>query len=226
MWPSRISTAPVSIPGRFYPAIPSRPEARPDFTITAQIAQLVDLELESDFPFRVMENIAAAISDYAEVTYDQISAVEEQWPIIGREDVYYGGTTYDNRQGLGYQLQPAVQKGEQVSLEAVQLAEIDGAELVAVPVTILYDRGQTVTPAALLHQRIPGTYFVIHPETADTGITDGALAKIEISGREYEATAVLDETIPQGVVLVPRSMGVPIHGPEAVNLSLVETVAT
>jgi NADH-quinone oxidoreductase subunit G len=212
---------------RFYPTVPGRPHARPDFTITAQIAQQVGLALEAKYPFRVMENIAAAISDYSEASYDNISAVTEQWPIIGREDVYYGGTTYDNGQGLGYQLQPAAQKGEQISLEAVQPLEIEGSELIAVPVTILLDRGQTVMPTQLLHQRIPAPYLVIHPETiASSEIRDGSQVRLEISGLEFELTAHLDETIPRGVVLVPRSMGIPIHGPEAVKVSLVQPVVT
>jgi NADH-quinone oxidoreductase subunit G len=212
---------------RFYTAVPSRPQTRPDFTITAQIAQRVGLELESDHPFRVMENIAAGVPDYSEASYEKISAVEDQWPIIGREDVYYGGTTYDNAQGLGYQLQPAAQKGEQVSLGAVQPLEIDGEEILAVPVTILYDRGWTVTSAELLQQRIPQPYIVVHPETtASAGITDGAMVKLEISGLEFESTAHLDETIPQGIVLVPRSMGIPINKPEAAQVSLAEPVAT
>jgi NADH-quinone oxidoreductase subunit G len=212
---------------RFYPAVPSRPQARPDFTITAQIAHLVGPELEGGYPFRVMEDIAAQVPDYADVSYENISSVVEQWPIIGREDVYYGGTTYDNGQGLGYQLPPGSQKGESVSLEAVQPAEFEESELTAVPVTILYDRGQTVIPAQLLHQRIPEAYVTIHPETpAAAGITEGAQVKLEISGFETEVMAHLDETIPLGVVLVPRSMGIPIHGPTAVKVSLVEPVTT
>ncbi len=212
---------------RFYTAVPCWHQTRPDFAITAQIAQRVGLELEADHPFKVMESIAAAVPDYAEATYKKISAVEEQWPVIGREDVYYGGTTYDNGQGLGYQLQPAAQKGELVSLEAVQLSEIENSDLMVVPVTILYDRGQTLKPTILLQQRIPQPYLVIHPETnSSAGITEGAMVKLEISGLEFELTAHLDETIPQGVVLVPRSMGIPVHGPEAAKVSLVEWVAT
>ena len=28
----------------------------------------------------------------------------DQWPIVGRGDLYYGGTTYENKQGLGVHL--------------------------------------------------------------------------------------------------------------------------
>ncbi len=215
---------------RFYTAVPERSQTRPDYTITAQIGQLVGLELEDTYPFRVMEQIAAQIPDYSEVSYDKVSAVVDQWPIIGRSDLYYGGTTYENSQGLGYQLQPAAQKGQPVSLEAVQLEELDSggeADLVAVPITVLYDRGQTVMPSALLHQRIPEPYVVVHPESiAHLGLIDGASVRLDISGIEVVVVAHLDETIPQEVLLVPRSMGVPIHEPTPVKVALVEQVVT
>jgi NADH-quinone oxidoreductase subunit G len=211
---------------RFYQAVPARPQARPDFAITAQISHLLGLELEGRFPFRVMEQIANQVPDYAEVSYEKISAVEDQWPIIGRSDVYFGGTTYNNSQGLGQQLQPAAQKGETVSLEAVKPEDlapgVDG-ELLAVPVSILYDRGQTVLPTNLLQQRIPEPYVLIHPgTTAPLGINEGAQIRLDIAGREFIVVAHLDETIPSAVVLVPRSMGVPIHEQSPVKVSLVE----
>ncbi len=213
---------------RFYAAVPPLPDARPDFAITAQIGRLLELELEDRFPFRVMEQIAAQIADYEGVSYEKISAVEEQWPIIGRSDVYYGGTTYDNSQGLGQQLQPTAQKGQPVPLTAMDSQQLAGevsGELLAVPVSVLYDRGQTVLPTVLLHQRIPDPFVKIHPETiANLEITDGAQVLIEISGSEVAVRAILDETVPVGVVLVPRSFGVPIQERAAVKISLVKEV--
>lgn len=213
---------------RYYTAVPPRAQTKPDFSITAEIGEWMSLEMEGKLSFRVMEKIAAQIPDYEAVSYKTISAVEDQWPIIGRSDVYYGGTTYDNSQGLGQQLQPAAQKGTAVPLKALNsedLAAEVGDEILAVPVSILYDRGQTVLPTTLLNQRIPEPYIVLHPETtADLGFNDGAKVRIEFESYEVEVTARLDETIPVGVVLVPRSMGVPVHEPAAIKLSLVQEV--
>jgi NADH-quinone oxidoreductase subunit G len=215
---------------RYYEAVPARSQTNPDFSITAQIGGLLGLELEGKSSFRVMEQIAAQIPDYEAVSYATISAVEDQWPIIGRSDVYYGGTTYDNSQGLGQQLQPAAQKGTAVPLKALNsedmAANVEGG-ILAVPVSILYDRGQTVLPTTLLDQRIPEPYVAIHPETiADLGFSDGTKIQIEFASSEVEVIARLDETIPVGVVLVPRSMGVPLHEPAAVKISLVQEVVT
>ena len=34
----------------------------------------------------------------------ELAEVKPQWPIVGRGDIYYGGTTYENTQGLGAHL--------------------------------------------------------------------------------------------------------------------------
>ena len=61
--------------------------------------------------------------------------------------------------------------------------------ILAVPVSILYDRGQTVLPTTLLDQRIPEPYVAIHPETiADLGFSDGTKIKIEFASSEVEVT--------------------------------------
>jgi anaerobic selenocysteine-containing dehydrogenase len=68
---------------------------------------------------------------------------------------------------------------------------------------------------------------VVHPESiAHLGLIDGAYVRLDISGIEVMVVAHLDETIPQEVLLVPRSMGVPIHEPTPVKVALVEKVVT
>jgi NADH-quinone oxidoreductase subunit G len=98
---------------RFYPALPARPDCLADFTIAARIGRLLELDLEDRSASRVMDRIAADLQAYKEVSYARLSEVVEQWPIIGRGDVYYGGTTYENRQGLGVQLPLSVQPNQQ-----------------------------------------------------------------------------------------------------------------
>jgi NADH-quinone oxidoreductase subunit G len=213
---------------RFFAAVQERPQALADFSITAQIGQRVGIELEDRLPVLVMDQIAAQIPDYSEVSYAEVSAVVEQWPPVGRSDVYYGGTTYENSQGLGFELQPAAQRGEQVPLTAVQpsgASSTDEVDLIAVPITILYDQGQMVMPAGVLHGRIPEPYILVHPHTAaPLGVAEGAHALINLSGAEFEVVGHIDETIPPAMVLVPRSMGIPIHGPTPVEIVVLEQV--
>ncbi len=77
---------------RFYPAVPAWARSRADYAITAQIGQLLGIPLESRSPLLVMErSISNQAPDYAEVTYRKLAEVAEQWPIVGRADLYYGG---------------------------------------------------------------------------------------------------------------------------------------
>jgi NADH-quinone oxidoreductase subunit G len=213
---------------RFYPAVPGLQGVKADFSITAQIGQLLGLNLEGQLPSKVMARIAGRLPDYAGLSYTELARSTEQWPIVGRGELYYGGTTYENKQGLGVQLAPAAQRGESVSLGWPHWPEIKIAEgsLLAAPFTRLYDRGRTVLPSKLLHQRIGQPYVVLHPSNAkELGIFEGDMVQVTLSGSTNVVAARLDKSLPAGVVLVPRSMGLPIAGPLGVQVRAVERVA-
>ena len=211
---------------RFYPAVPDLPSARADFVITAQIGERLSLDLEGRAASLVMERIAEQVPDYAGLTYYHLAQVTEQWPIIAREDLYYGGTSYENKQGLGVQLQPTSQAGGTVALSWPQLPTMEQADegtLLAVPITRLYDQGQTVLPSKVLQARIPEAYIALHHSDAEVmQITDGDPVVMLLNGAEYQTTARLDLTVPAGVVLVPRSMGIPLIRPAAVEVKVYE----
>jgi NADH-quinone oxidoreductase subunit G len=238
---------------RFYPAVPptsARPapknegpssldgiQPKPDYEIAALLGQRLGLDLETAIPARVMMRLSSKIPAYAELgpnPYRKLSEVVTQWPAVGRSDMYYGGTTYENTQGLGVQLASAVERGEVVSLTwpetpqpvldvpttDVPIVQADSNQLVAVPVTILFDRGQTVMPSTLLNQRIPKPYIVMHPQDAEKlQLTGSPPAKVGLSGIETLVELRLDETLPRGVVLVPRSLGIPITRPVHVQIT-------
>ena len=95
---------------RFYPAVPAQGEGKPDFSVTALVAAGFGLTLEDVSPRKVMEQIAVSVPAYQGISYAKLSEVCEQWPIIGRPDLYYGGTSYQNTQGLGVHLGPSDKK--------------------------------------------------------------------------------------------------------------------
>ena len=150
-----------------------------------------------------------------------------QWPIVGRGDLYYGGTTYENTQGLGVQLVlvdlaptltpvPSTLTGTRPIGRGGLRPDED--HWLAVPVTRLYDRGITIATSALLEPHIGEASFILHPQTAKSlGIQSGDLLKVN----DQEAQAVLDETVPASVILVPRSMGTPIAEPMVVTIKVV-----
>ncbi len=210
---------------RFYPAIPAVGNSLPDFTITARLAKRLGAKLEDRLPGRVMDMIAAGFPDYRDVSYTRLAQVSEQWPDVGGDDLYYGGTSYQNSQGLGVSLSNAAQRGEQLSLSMPQLnrgsESADG--LIAVPITRLYDRGQMVFTSELLHQRIPHPYVVINPGDAEKlSIGEGDTVEVTLENTCSLVTARLDARVQPGVVLVPRSMGIPIAAPVIVTIKNAE----
>ena len=210
---------------RFYPAARPKGESRADFEIAAQIGDHLDLDIEGRYASLVMLHIANAISDYAGITYQKLAEVVEQWPIIGREDLYYGGTSYENSQGLGVQLAPASQRGEAVSQAEIQGTSpvVSEGGLLAVPVTRLYDRGQMLFPSKVLHPRLPDTYVVLNPADAERlKAASGMTVQVSLNGTTATAAISLDETVPPGFMLVPRSMGIPIYGPVPVEIQVAE----
>ncbi|MBA4380568.1 MAG: hypothetical protein C0393_07845, partial [Anaerolinea sp.] len=197
---------------RFYPALPSRGETKADFAISAALAKELGIELEGHSAARVMDKMAATVKAFAGISYRKLAETTEQWPIVGRGDLYYGGTTYENKQGLGVQLALA-DLTDSASLWASGRGESLRPEedhWLAVPVTRLYDLGITVRTSELLHARIGAASVILHPDAAKKlGVEAGG--QVELNGNRLEVR--LDASVPASVVLVPRSMGVPIAGP-------------
>ncbi len=206
---------------RFAPAVPARPGARADYAIVAGIAKKCGIALEGRSPLLVMNKLAAVEPAFAGISYAKLAEVTEQWPVVGRGDLYYGGTSYENTQGLGAHL----------TLSAITPAPIapgngfPKGELVAVPVTRLYDQGTTVSPAKLLESHVGPVSVVVNPATAaKIGVENGEKARVSLNNVEAEVQVKYDESLADGIVLVYRSFGIPISEPTAVTLTVAEKV--
>ena len=195
----------------------------PDFAITAQVARESGVILEGSSAAVVFDIMAAEeASPFARLSYARLADVHEQWPIVGRGDLYYGGTTYENTQGLGVQLFNASQRGEKVSLPRVRKAAAlrpQEKRLLGVPVTKLYDRARTVASAepagAADRQAIRGD----PPERRrELRRAEGERATVSLDGTSEEVIVKIDESISTGVALIPRSMGLPIIEPTPIRL--------
>ena len=212
---------------RFYPAVMPKGETRPDYAITAQLGERLKLKLERRACALVFDRIADSLADFADLSYRKLAETHEQWPIVGRGDMYYGGTTYENTQGLGVQLLPAAKRKHlfQVPWEQPAKPGWTGSEVAAVPVTVLYDHATTVMPSAVLGPRLAKRQVSLNPEdAARLSIQSGSPVALNLSGNEYVVDALVDQGVPAGIVLVPRSMGIPLMGPAPVSVRQAEPV--
>ncbi len=219
---------------RYYPAVASFRGTKPDFRIAAEIGQKIGLDLEGRAASLVMQRLTAEIPDYAGLSYPKLSVTHEQWPDVGRHDLYYGGTGYENRQGLGVQLQPEVQSGRWVKPSgnpplpgqpAQRPALADGAVWL-VPFTRLYDEGITVATSPLLRPRSTHTEVWFSPATASNlGLANNDRVGLTLESGVVAVQAKVVDTLPEGVGLVPRSVGIPLTAPQAVKIQRVAAAA-
>jgi NADH-quinone oxidoreductase subunit G len=196
------------------------PEFKPDYAITAAISKLAGVNVE-ETPLRIFNRLAAKVPAFKGLSYRLLAQVTEQWPIVGRSDVYYGGTSYANNQGLGVQLELPAQTP---SLAWPQVPEVIRPEgkLLAVPTNLLYDHGQTVYRSTLLHQRIPPAHIALNPAEAQRlGFSDGAAVQFNLDGISVKAMLFVSEQVPPGVALVPRSLGLELSSPVTIELEVV-----
>ncbi|MBL8056475.1 MAG: NADH-quinone oxidoreductase subunit NuoG [Anaerolineales bacterium] len=203
---------------RFYPAVPAH--GRPDHQIAAELGARLGVALPK-FASQVFLEIARSVPAFAGLDYAALAHVEPQFPDVGGRDLYYGGTSYANEQGLGLPLKSGAERGAAVTPHTVEVPHVaEGLRLV--PVTVLYDRGTTFAASLLMQPRVTAAQARLNPaDAARLGVRAGD--EIELSGADWSVrvAAAVDEQTPAGVVLLPESAGVtvpPGPAPVAVNV--------
>lgn len=194
---------------RFNPVQGIIGESLPDWRIFANIGERLGGPHARISAGAVMRDINAAIPGYAEASYPRLAHVEEQFPLVGGDDLYYGGTSYFNLAGLGYPIPPVAEnEAAALPVRPVQRAEpARGNGLTAVPVRLLYDRGPLFEPSKLMHQRVPEPYIELNAADAERlGIAAGDHVAISGEGFRAEVIARVDECAPMGYALLPLQL--------------------
>ncbi len=202
---------------RFYPAVPPTGDSKPDFAITSMVAKQMGVILEGSAASVVFDILSHSVDAFDELNYARLAETHGQWPIVGRGDMYYGGTTYENKHGLGVQLIPTAQTEGTVRIPKVRKEAVlrpKEKELLAVPINKLYDLGVMISTTELLANRIGEATIRVDSSTAKKlGVEAGQQVTLSFDGGGGQAIVKIDDSISAGVVLVPRSMGLAIHEP-------------
>ena len=191
---------------RFYPGI--TPKGKPDYQIAFEIGARVGVSVPRHAA-SVLAAIGQAVPAYAGLTYQKLAAVVKQFPDVGGRDLYYGGTSYENSQGLGVQTPSGAERGESVAAGTVVTpAHAEPNGLTLVPTTVLYDRGTTLVRSLVLHPRLPMPYVELNAaDAARLNIQNGDEVVISGEGLNATVTARVDGRAPAGVALLPASLG-------------------
>ncbi|MBN1678755.1 MAG: NADH-quinone oxidoreductase subunit NuoG [Anaerolineae bacterium] len=198
---------------RFYAAQGPVGDALPDWTIYAQIGARLKGPKPPVSAAAVMRAITQHVPRYAGMGYSSLAHVEAQFPDVGGDDLYYGGTAYANHGGLGVQW--ATDAEDDSARLVVRPAQIEKPEksgdLCIVPVRLLYDRGPLFEPSDIMHQRVPEPYLELNSQdAAHLSIADGDRVMVTAGEIQIETAARVNGHAPEGVVLWPRRLA---HGP-------------
>ena len=109
---------------RFYPALPGQhgTQAKADWWVFNEVARRMGSAWSFAGPAAIFAELALRNPYYNGLSYDSISQSDAQWPPMGREDLYYGGTVYDNDGGQGLRYANAAESGRAVQLTPTQVA--------------------------------------------------------------------------------------------------------
>jgi NADH-quinone oxidoreductase subunit G len=211
---------------RFYPAVPAPDGVRPDYTVGVQLGHRLGWEVEGRAAGLVFLRLAQSEPAFAGLSYQALSTAEEQWPIVGRRDLYFGGTTYDNNQGMGTHLQPVLKAGERPAAVAAALdTELmdAGDNLLVLPHTRLFDQGSLVRFSRLLVERVATAELRLNPATAKHfGLAEGVAASLNLNGADASVIVRMDDALPPGAAWLPRRVGVPLWAPAAAQVKVME----
>ncbi|MFW6182826.1 MAG: molybdopterin oxidoreductase family protein, partial [Chloroflexota bacterium] len=210
---------------RFYPAIPAVGDSRPDWQIVAQVAERLGLGKPPYAAGLIFRDIAQTVPQYEGLTYRVLAEAVEQWPRVGGDDLYFAGTSYDNKSGVGRQW-PSVAEAEE-ALELYDLppvrsaaAEDDGVKVIAA--SALYRQGSLINRSEVLASRIvPPTLVLHHEDAAQLDVSQDDVANVTLDSAEYRLRVRVDNSVTrpglglvQGVTLPPRRTVLQLNGVE------------
>lgn len=198
---------------RFYAAQAQLANTMPDWRMFAEIDRLLGGPRPKLSAASVMLDISQNVANYAGMSYAALAKVEKQFPDVGGADMYYGGTAYNNRGGLGIQWPTQADSGGKVSVpDAKKTARTakrkESAGLLIVPITRLYNREAAfLASTPLMSMRIGKPFAMISPDDADKlGVADGDMVSLSFEGGEVQVQAKVSADAPPHVALVPRLM--------------------
>jgi NADH-quinone oxidoreductase subunit G len=196
---------------RFYTAQGPMGEALPAWQLLSRTLEKTGKATPKLSAAAVMLELSKNVAAFAGCTYRELSQVERQFPEIGRQDVYYGGTAYNNTGGLGVQIKAEADGGTvtagEVALPNVPTVSGTSGQLVVIPTTQLYNRESVFEPSVMMHPRVLMPYAEINAADAEQwNIASGDVIEVTAGDVSVRVKAYVNGGTPQGSVLLPRHL--------------------
>ena len=190
---------------RYYQAVMKMGDTRPDWQIIGGIINKIN---EDAVPFAASlifaKEVAKGVRPYKAMTYQTLATYVEQFPKVGGDDLYYGGTSYENTAGVGEQwasLSEAKGKAKAFEVPEVEAAQTTGLKVINAPAP--YTPGTLIKYSTVLEPRVAQpTVFVNEADAGKLGIATGDKVGVKVNGSSQPATAHVNGHAPAGVVLL------------------------
>ncbi|MFW5772882.1 MAG: NADH-quinone oxidoreductase subunit NuoG [Phototrophicaceae bacterium] len=196
---------------RFYTAQGPIGDSLPAWQVCSRLAESFDQGRAKLSAAAVMLEITRSLPTFEGMRYKELSKVERQFPDVGGDDLYYGGTAYRNRGGLGVQIPSAADGGETVKAGKVELPDAPKAgrgKFVIIPTVRLYNRENVFKPSAMMDVRVAAPYVEVNSADAEKlGIDSGDLVEV-VAGDQARVTvqAHVNGGAPKGALVLPRHL--------------------
>ncbi len=196
---------------RFYTAQGPVGDALPAWQALTRLAERLGQGRARLSAATVMLDITSAVPAFAGMRYKELAQIEAQYPLMDREDLYYGGTVYNNTGGMGVQIASAADNGESVTTGAVSLPEVrrgSTTDLLIVPTTRLYNRERVFEPSMLVRPRVLLPYVELNSaDAAKLGIRTGDVVEISMpDAPSVRVRASVNGGAPEGSAVLPRHL--------------------
>jgi NADH-quinone oxidoreductase subunit G len=188
---------------RYYPAIQPAGDSRPDWQILAQIGERVGLDKPAFAVSLVFNEVVKVVPQYKGMSYRTLAQVVKQWPDVGGEDLYYGGTAYENSQGLGQQWAVAAEAGPVERYDVAAAAGETAGGLKMMRTAALYTPGTLLNRSQILAQRIAQPTLTLHAQDAAAEkVAEGDKVSVGAGGRTVMVTVHVNGSTPPGLALL------------------------
>jgi NADH-quinone oxidoreductase subunit G len=196
---------------RFYTGQGPLGEALPAWQVLSRLGELLGQGKAKLSAAMVMQEIVKNVPAFAGCSFPELAKVEKQFPDVGGDNLYYGGTAYRNKGGLGVQIPTAADNGEKIKAGKVAKADTPKAKgkLLVVPTTRLYNRERMFRSSALIHPRIADAFVEINSADAKKlGIADGDTVQVTVDNvpDAVEVRAHVNGGAPKGTLVLPRHL--------------------
>ncbi len=194
---------------RFYTAQGPMGDALPLWKIAAGLREKVGQGRAKLSAAAVMLDITRSVEAYEGARYKALAQVEQQFPDVGGNDLYYGGTAYQNKGGLGVQIASTSEssKPKAGKAELPVVPSTGAGELLVIPTVRLYNRSNMFKPSALVHPRVLVPYISLSPADAKSlKVATGDVVEVRFGDTSVRVRVSIEESISAGVAFLPRQM--------------------